>query len=165
MSSVSIQDWYGYLSATASAAATLTGLVFVAVSINLGRILQVPGLPGLAVQSLVQLLGVLFVSLTALVPWQPSIALGIEILSIDLGLWLIQSLQQISYLRSKSGHPIRWAISRIVWTQCACLPFCIAGVFFLRNSAAGSYWLAAGFIFSFCAGVANAWVLLVEILR
>jgi hypothetical protein len=43
-----ISDWQTYLAVQAGAAATLTGLVFVAVSINLARILSIPGLPGRA---------------------------------------------------------------------------------------------------------------------
>jgi hypothetical protein len=61
MGHVAIQDWHDYLLAEA----TLTGLVFVAVSINLVQILTVPGLSSLAAKSLVQLLGAMFISMTA----------------------------------------------------------------------------------------------------
>jgi hypothetical protein len=53
----------------------------------------------------------------------------------------------------------------MVQTLLANLPFCICGVLLMRGSEAGLYWLAPGCIFSLLAGVANAWVLLVEILR
>ncbi len=165
MDHVAIQDWHDYLSATAGAAATLTGLVFVAVSINLAQILTLPGLTSLAAESLVQLLGATFISMAMLIPWQPPPALGIGIFSLNLVLWLIQSRLQAAYLKRKTGHPLRWAATRIVRTQCACVPFGIAGLLLWRGSPAGMYWLAAGFLFSFIAGVANAWVLLVEILR
>jgi hypothetical protein len=48
MGHVAIQAWHNYLLATAGMA-TLTGLVFIAVSINLAQILTVPGLTSLAV--------------------------------------------------------------------------------------------------------------------
>jgi modulator of FtsH protease len=149
----------------AGVAATLTGLVFVAVSINLSRILTVPGLTGRAAESMLQLLGVVAISTTALIPWQPPPALGIEILLLDFILWLIQTVLQIRYVRSKTGHPLSWAAIRIVQTQCASIPFCVAGVLLVRGSHTGMYWLTPGFILSLVAGVANAWVLLVEILR
>ena len=39
-----IAEWNTYLAVQAGAAATLTGLVFVAVSLNLNRIMSFPGL-------------------------------------------------------------------------------------------------------------------------
>jgi hypothetical protein len=147
LEAVSIADWNDYLVAQAGAAGTLTGLVFVAVSINLTRVLSVPGLTGRAAESLLQLLGVLIISTSVLIPRQPAGALGTEILILGSLLWLIQTTLQIRYLTSKTGHP-----------------FCISGILILRGSS-GLYWLAPGIVFSLIAGVANAWVLLVEILR
>jgi hypothetical protein len=54
---------------------------------------------------------------------------------------------------------------RIVQTQLASTPLLVAGICLLSDSPAGLYWLVAGFAFSFVAGVANAWVLLVEVAR
>jgi hypothetical protein len=45
--------WTGFGTVVATVAATLTGLLFVAVSINLRRILEYPNLPGRAGQTLV----------------------------------------------------------------------------------------------------------------
>jgi len=149
----------------AGAAATLTGLVFVAVSINLSRILSITGLTGRAAESLLQLFGVVIISTTALIPQQSQAALGIEILALGAALWLVQTVFQLRYLASKTGHPRQWAITRIVQTQLANIPFCVCGILLLDGTSAGLYWLAPGCIFSLVAGVANAWVLLVEILR
>lgn len=165
MDAISIAGWSNYLSVLAGAAATLTGLVFVAVSINLSRILTVPGLTGRAAESMMQLFGVVVISTTALIPLQTPVALGIEILAVGSVLWLVQTVLQLRYLTSKTGHPRRWAITRMVQTQFANIPFCISGILLLRCSPAGLYWLAPGFIFSLVGGVLNAWILLVEILR
>lgn len=165
MDSELIAGWSNYLSVLAGAAATLTGLVFVAVSINLSRVLTIPGLTGRAAESLMQLLGVVAISTTALIPRQPAVALGIEILGIGSLLWLVETVFQIRYMTSKTGHPRGWAITRMVQTQLANVPFCICGILLLRGSPAALYWLAPGCIFSLGAGVASAWVLLVEILR
>jgi hypothetical protein len=94
-----------------------------------------------------------------------SFALGIEILVVGVLLWLVQTTLQIRYLRSKTDHPRYWAVTRIIQTQFANIPFCIAGILLLCGSEAGLYWLAPGFILSLVAGVASAWVLLIEILR
>ncbi len=147
MDAASISAWSNYFSAMAEVAATLTGLVFVAVSINLSRILTIPGLPGRAAESILHLMGAVIIATTALIPQQQQRTPGSR------------------YLRSKTGHPRQWAVTRIVQTQFATAPFLISGVLLLRLSPAGLYWLAPGFVFSLLAGVANAWVLLVEILR
>ncbi len=149
----------------AGAAATLTGLVFVAVSINLRRVLSVPGLTGRAAESMTQMFGVVVISSMALIPRQPAIALGAEILAVGFALWLYQTVIQIRYIRTKTGHPRYWIVTRIIQTQLANVPLCVAGVLLLAGWPAGLYWLVPGFIFSLIAGVASAWVLLVEILR
>jgi modulator of FtsH protease len=51
-----IAEWSTLLAVEAGAAATLTGLVFVAVSMNAAKIMAFPGLPGRAAESLMQFL-------------------------------------------------------------------------------------------------------------
>ena len=51
-----LSEWHTLLSVQAGAAATLTGLVFVAVSINLARIVETPGLIGRAAESIAHFL-------------------------------------------------------------------------------------------------------------
>jgi hypothetical protein len=165
LDSISIAAWSNYLSVQAEAAATLTGLVFVAVSINLSRVLAIPGLTGRAAESMMQLFGVVIISTTALIPLQPQLALGTEILALGSLLWLVQTVLQLRYLTRKTGHPRYWAITRMIQTQLANVPFCVCGILLLRGSPAGMYWLAPGCIFSLVSGVVSAWVLLVEILR
>lgn len=165
MGATSILGWNTYLSVLAGVAATLTGLVFVAVSINLPRVLSIPGLTGRAAESLLQMFGVVVISTTVLIPLQAPIALGAEVLALGGALWLAQTVVQVRYVVRKTGHPRYWAITRIVQTQFASAPFCIAGVLLLLGSPAGLYWLAPGCILSLVAGLLNAWVLLVEILR
>jgi modulator of FtsH protease len=165
LDNISIASWSNYLSVMAGCAATLTGLVFVAVSINLSRILTVTGLTGRAAESMMQLFGVVVISTTVLIPEQTPVAVGTEILVLGSALWLVQTVLQVRYARSKTGHPRRWAATRMVQTQFANIPFCISGILLLSGSPDGLYWLAPGFSFSLVGGVLNAWVLLVEILR
>ena len=161
----SIAQWNTLLAVQASAAATLTGLVFVAVSINLNRIMVFPGLPGRAGESILEFLNVFFVSIVALVPQQPPKLLAIEILLIALTSWIAQMVVQRRYLRVRTGHPWSWFISRAVLTQLATLPFCVAAILLLLGIPGGIYWLVPGFIFSFVGGIVGAWVLLVEVVR
>ena len=64
-------EWNTYLAVQAGAAATLTGLVFVAVSLNIKAILSRTGLPSRTAESLLQPLTVFFIASLALVPGQP----------------------------------------------------------------------------------------------
>jgi modulator of FtsH protease len=161
----SISDWNTLLSVEAGAAATLTGLVFVAVSINLNRIMSFPGLPGRAAESILQFLEVFLICTVALVPRQSGQSLATEILTIGLILWGCQVATQIQYLRKRTGHPWAWFIYRAVLGQCATVPFLIAGVELLLGVPTALYWMVPGFIFSFAAGVLSSWVLLVEVVR
>jgi UDP-N-acetylenolpyruvoylglucosamine reductase len=85
-----IAEWQTYLAVQAGAAATLTGLVSVAVSLNLSKIMAVASLPGRAGESIVQFLGAFFLSSVALIPRQHVTMLAAEILTISVSSWAIQ---------------------------------------------------------------------------
>jgi modulator of FtsH protease len=45
------------------------------------------------------------------------------------------------------------------------VPLIVGGASILADAGGGLYWTVAGMILAIAAGVANAWVLMVEILR
>ena len=61
-------QWHELFVASAGAAAALAGLVFVAVSINVERIIALHGLPERALQTILLLLAAVVVSIVGLVP-------------------------------------------------------------------------------------------------
>ena len=81
--------WGDLFLAEAGASAALAGLLFVAISINLTKILEVRGLVGRAGEAIVLLVAVLIVSTLMLVPDQPRVALGTELLVTGLLAWSI----------------------------------------------------------------------------
>jgi hypothetical protein len=160
-----LAEWNNLFAVQAGAAATLMGLVFVAVSLNLNRIMSVTGLPGRAGESILQFFEVFLISTVALIPRQPEWILGVEILVIGFAVWVFLVAVQIRYLRNRAGHPWSWFVNRAVLSQVAAVPFLIAGIELLWGTPGAIYWLVPGFVFSFLAGIVSAWVLLVEILR
>jgi hypothetical protein len=103
---MAIADWSALLSVQAGAAATLTGLVFVAISVNLAKIIAFPGLPGRAAESMLQFLEVFLISTVALIPGQSERALAVEVTVIAFALWFAVMAGQIRYLRQRSRSKI-----------------------------------------------------------
>ena len=77
-------EWTDPFVAAAGASAALTGLVFVAVSINIQEILRLPGVPDRALATLMLLLGAVVISLLPLIPDQSGTALGIELVVVGI---------------------------------------------------------------------------------
>ena len=158
-----MQGWGNFFVGELGAAAALTGLLFVAVSINLARILQFPHLPSRAAEALLALISVLIVATFALVPRQSSAAYGIEIGATGLITWAIHTR---AFIRSrKFDRKYVGFVSRFLVNQIPPLPFVVAGALLIASRSAGVYWIVPGTLLSFAAGIFGAWVLLVEIQR
>jgi modulator of FtsH protease len=165
MSIEDIAAWDGFAAALLGAAAVLAGLIFLAVSINIGRIMVIPGLPGRAGETVIFFLGVLVESALLLIPRQSATALGIELL-ISAGLsWAWLNRIAISGLRKPTRQPRSWSIYRIVRIQLAAAPVLLSGCSLLGWPAGGLYWFAGGALLAVIDATGNAWVLLVEVVR
>jgi hypothetical protein len=156
--------WESFFVAEVGAAAALTGLLFVAVSINLSKVLAFPQLPGRAAETLLMLVGVLITSSFCLVPGQPRMVLGAEVLAAGLVVWIYPMTIQ-RRTPPVPNAPRHWMVTRVLTHQVSVLPLVVAGVSLLGGVGGGLYWLAAGALLSFSGGILNAWVLLVEIQR
>jgi hypothetical protein len=165
MSIEDIAAWHDFAVALAGAAAVLAGLVFLAVSINIGRILVIPGLPGRAGESVVLFLGVLVNCALVLVPRQSAAALGVELL-ISAGLtWVVLNAIVISAVGKPTRQPRSWQATRVFAIQLATAPVILSSCALLGWPAGGLYWFAGGVLFAIIGATANAWVLLVEVVR
>ena len=159
-------DWADFFVAELGAAAALAGLVIVAISINVTRILSSPLLPGRAAETLVTPTGVLLASTYALVPHQPVWLLAGEIVMTGVVMWIVPTLIQVRAIRSgaaKMGLGV--LLPRILLAQFSSLPFIATGILLYQGEAGALYWIVPGVVVSLIATVINAWVLLVEILR
>ncbi len=159
-----LAPWANFFVAEVGASAALVGLLFVAVSINLTKILAQPALPGRAFEALVVLVLVLFVATFGLVPGQSIVAYGIEVLTSAVAAWGI-TLQIQRRAPVDPGHPKLWMASRVMATQAATLPMIVAGLSLITQRGGGLFWIVASVIASFLAALIDAWVLLIEIQR
>jgi hypothetical protein len=157
-------SWADFFAAELGAAAALTGLIIVGISINVTRILTDPALPGRAAETLVLPTGVLVASTYALVPHQPIGLLGVELASTGFVMWLIPTLIHIRAFRLPSAAPLRM-IPRISLTFFSSWPFVASGILLMLHVDGALYWCVSGVVVALIATVINAWVLLVEILR
>lgn len=157
-------DWSNFFVAQVGAAAALTGLVVVAISVNLSRILSFAQLPGRAAEALITLTGALVLTSLGLVPQAPS-RFGAEVLAIGLLAFMGPLIIQLRSRRfNQDVSPTKRSLRMFV-SAAVSLPLIVGGALLLSDSGAGLYWIAAGVILSLVAGVYGAWVLLVEILR
>lgn len=161
----SAASWSDFGAAVATAAAALAGLLFIAVSINLRQILDYPNLPGRAAQTLILLATPLVMAIMLLVPGQPRLALALELLATGLIVGTAQFVIDARAGRSDQETTTTWIISRVTpaVVNCGCLV--VAGATLLAQAGGGLYWLVPSVLAAVIFGLANVWVLLVEILR
>src|SRR5262249_34183963 len=143
--------------------AALAGLVFVAISINIERILALPGVPERALETVLLLLLVLIVSVIGLIPGQSHVALALELIGSALAIApVLFRLTPSQHTGEDPGGSIflRWWV-RLSGTGL----FLVGGLSLLFETGGGLYWVAAGVVLAIAGAVVSAWVLLVEILR
>lgn len=157
-------QWAAFFGAEVGASAALAGLVIVAISINIGRILSHPVLPGRAAETLVAPTGVLIASTYALVPVRDPVSLGIELICVGAVMWLMPAIIQWRTAHVPD-YPKRAVAVRIALAHASSLPVIASGALILAHDPSALYWLVPGITFSLITTVINAWVLLVEILR
>jgi hypothetical protein len=165
MESSVIAGWSEFLTAAAGSAAALAGLLFVAISMNLARIIEIPGVSGRAGEAIILLSGTLAAMLIALIPHLSASQLGIAVLVIAVATWAVPIAVQAQSIRARTYIRPSYAVSRAMMHQAATLPGILAGLSLCGVLPGGLTWLAAGAIISMLVAIHSAWVLLVEILR
>ncbi len=164
MSAYDIAAWSNFFVAEAGASAALTGLVIVAISINIPTILKHAHLPVRALASIVPLAGILILSTLGIVPGQSTSVAGIEIAVVGAIMWIMTSVFQAHmFKRQQKSYPDQWA--RLIFGQCTSVPIVIAGISLMFGAGGGLYWIVPGVVLGLIGGIANTWVLLIEILR
>jgi modulator of FtsH protease len=162
--------WEGFFTAQVASTAALAGLLFVALSVNVARILQYPWLPERAAQTLVVLMGALAISSFMLFPAASArivnyLAVGTALFTYALTIRLSDLFVKAPPEWKSSGGYRRAAAINLVASQAATLPMAAGSMLLAAGHTAGYYWIACGVIVALAFALLNSWVLLVEILR
>jgi modulator of FtsH protease len=156
-----LEGWHDYFVAQVGASAALAGLLFVALSINIERVLKFPFLPARAAHTVLVLFGSLAEASVALWPHQNATVFGtaIVVISCAVGIvaWKISSAHPPT---PKEYAQLAPSVPIIVLTSLA------GGIAILAfGSPYGIYALSVSMLLAMMLGFLNSWVLLVEILR
>jgi len=165
----SVEAWHELFLASAGAAAALSGLIFVAVSINLREILAAEMkvgssyLTGRALESLVALLVVLAISIVGL---DPSISRGAfaAFLILSVAVSAVSPARAVAAFRQSRIKPIAFNL-RLFLALSLVAAYALAAITLLLEGGGGLHWIPLGFLLAICIAASNAWILLVEVLR
>ncbi|MDQ4132206.1 MAG: hypothetical protein M3179_03145 [Actinomycetota bacterium] len=165
MSAYDANAWSDFGVALVGAAAALVGLLFVAVSINLERIVSYPNLPARAGAALIQFSFPLLLGIWLLIPQQTTAVLGAELIATGLVTGAILLLLSRRAFRAAQETRTSWLISRALPSVAVPVLAVLAGTTVIAEVGGGLYWLPAAVVIAILAGLSSAWVLLVEIWR
>jgi hypothetical protein len=163
------ETWHDLFIAAAGAAAALSGLIFVAVSINLRDIFAEEKkvgssyLTGRALESLVALLIVLGISLVGL---DPSISRAVfaAVLLFCAASSAVSPFRATSAYRTSHIKPTAYNL-RLSLSLLLVAAYAVSGATLLADGGGGLHWLPFAFILAISIAASNAWILLVEVLR
>jgi hypothetical protein len=154
-------DWQDFATMIGGASGALTGLLFVAVSLNASRIAGHAGLRASAAQTLILFITPLITAAALLVPHQPDWVLGGELTVTGLLAGLILTVNH--HVKLGLGDEERRLISifdRPATNVIAMGLVMASGVILAAGQEAGLYLLFPASIVAFVSGVLNAWLFL-----
>ncbi len=155
------QDWTNFADITGSAAGALTGLLFVAVSLNRERIAGHRALRGQAGQTLVLFMLPLLISILLVLPGLTVTALGtgLIVLAVVAGATLLVIARKKNPASDEPTDPLAQLIDKASPNLIVVALILVAGCLQLAGDE-GLYWVAASSVVSLVGGVANAWLFL-----
>jgi hypothetical protein len=157
----SIQAWRDFGAAVAAVSGALTGLLFVAVSVNSRALAASRSLRSRAAQTLVLFMTAVLLSLLLVAP-QSSTALGAELIALA-----VVSGAALYVFDRRAGHGedqgVALAIERFSPNTITSVLVLAAGISLLAGGGGGLYWLISSMVAGLLGGVVNAWLFLVKV--
>ena len=156
------EGWHDFFLATAGAAAGLTGLLFVAMSLHMRFIATDTYYRNLARGSLVGLVSVLVVSLIVLVN-QPASWVGVELVVFAVLFMVAEGRLDVVSYRRLSGAPARATLIRSGVGALLALAGLAGGLTITLQAGPGLYAIALVSIAVTAWSLLNAWTLLIGV--
>jgi hypothetical protein len=162
-----VQEWHVFYATIATSAATLVGLLFVAMSLNLGMFggTENIGLKKLAAQTLTNYLYIIVFALIFLIPQQGPIGLGVPLICNGLaGL-----IRTVSHLRTLLSNIPKGISKKSTFVQAAMalvgflVLIVVSFLVMVRANAGSLYWLVAPMILLLISASLNTWSLLIRV--
>ncbi|MWB98751.1 hypothetical protein [Agromyces seonyuensis] len=159
-----LEAWSEFNVAMAGATAALAGLIIVAMSVNIDRIVKAPAIAARGATAIAALVLAVLVCALGLVPEQPAVVFGLEILVLSL-LALAVAVPAARRI-VVAGGPRAWIVPKILIAAAPALLYLAAGVLVVAGAAgAGLAAAAIGCFLAIISGTLFGWVALVELLR
>jgi len=154
-------DWQGFAEMIGGASGALTGLLFVAVSLNASRIAGHQGLRASATQTLVLFLTPLTMAAALLAPGQPDWVVGAELIGIGLtASWVLLAIVRLKHSLADDDQRLIAIFNRRGPNVVVMLLFVASGAVLAAGANAGLYLLLPASLVAFVSGVLNAWYFL-----
>jgi len=164
--SLTIESWHDFYLMIGTAAATLMGLLFVSLSLNVDIITRQENddLRILARQSFTNFLCIIMFSVIFLIPSQSTLGLGLPLLGIG-GFGLYTTIYR--YLNSRKNRPRSWGnrdiTVRFILPVVCYATLLIIAILALMGMTGGLYWLVPVMILLIVNTSTNAWDLLLRL--
>jgi modulator of FtsH protease len=162
---VTANDWHTFYVIAGGAAAVLTGLIFVGVTLHTQTVMGSPLYRNRASAMMALLASQLGIALFVVIPEQPLWLLGVEV-DVIAAYWASRTIRTTFRLheahRTTERPRWRWPVESVLWALWV-LNFVAAGVWLTFEQAAGLRLLAAATIGMFWFSIWNAWVLVAEV--
>ena len=154
--------WQALYTAVAGATAALTGLLFIALSLNLHTIIKMPTHRARARETLGATLSLLVLSLLMLIPGQDRRVLGSELIAGSLVLVLVAvKFHRQTLRRMVAGRRVRWAL-RLAVLHLGTVSMVVAGISLTVGQFGGLLWLVPTILIYMLWSLNNAWLLVVQ---
>ena len=151
-------DWQGFAEMSGGASGALTGLLFVAVSLNASRIAGHQGLRASAAQTLTLFIAPLVVAAVLLTPDQPDWALGAELIAVGLAAsWILLGFRRVQHGLTDDDKQLTAIFNRRGPNVMVMLLFVASGVVLACDQPSGLYLLLPATVVALVSGVLNAW--------
>jgi modulator of FtsH protease len=154
-------DWHDFAEMIGGASGALTGLLFVAVSLNASRIAGHQGLRASAAQTLVLFIAPLVMAAALLAPDQPDRVLGAELIVVGLVTsWILLGIRRVKHGLTDDDKQLIAIFNRRGPNVMVMLLFVASGVTLASGQPAGLYLLLPAALVAQVSGVLNAWYFL-----